>query len=636
MVFTLIKGGFESREEEAAALDVLAERTKCLRHALPHARYDQVLFHEGNLDVAARRAVLERVPGARLIDVRSAFVVPPGVRVPGAVARGEAEGSLGYRHMCNFMSTVWFDSLAAYEYAMRVDEDVCLQRFESDPFEAMAARRLVYGYGLETNEEHKETLATLPQWLEEYAQAEGLPPPSAADSKRMYFTNFFVSSPAWWRSTDARRFLAAIAASGNIYAHRWGDAPIQSAALAFYAPKGGVGHIRTSHIHVSTMDRIFADGSQKNGWYDGEMLAHPITRAFHARLLSESGSNGSLCGVNGTNSTHNASSANITNSTCIPPADAASVEDHSAGRDSCDAYNYLITQMGTQERLNFDGACEDTGWEAAAGLNSFFQASCGAVDAMTIDSFYNGLGGCWGVGAGHFLTVYDSTIDSPEPDRTMKFGKCYSFDASFLGGSPSPRCAGGGACGSIMITGSCAHMPPPSPPPSTGVCAEVATETDLRANDPPLWCFQACNGVCSEADAAICDNAYISKEGTNLVKRCAVVGNGRCVTLDTKWQGPCTVTALSPPPPVDACTEVAAAMTQLPAGTWCYQAGGSCATSYYKNARHRIIRMPRASSVVGSRTTASAACATRRGCSVAAFRRRDRWDRFAVARAGPT
>ena len=41
-----------------------------------------------------------------------------------AVVRGEVEGSLPYRHMCNFMSTVWFKQLAAYEYAMRVDEDV--------------------------------------------------------------------------------------------------------------------------------------------------------------------------------------------------------------------------------------------------------------------------------------------------------------------------------------------------------------------------------------------------------------------------------------------------------------------------------------------------------------------------------
>jgi hypothetical protein len=34
------------------------------------------------------------------------------------------EGSVAYRHMCNFMSTAWFKELAAYEYAMRVDDDV--------------------------------------------------------------------------------------------------------------------------------------------------------------------------------------------------------------------------------------------------------------------------------------------------------------------------------------------------------------------------------------------------------------------------------------------------------------------------------------------------------------------------------
>lgn len=46
------------------------------------------------------------------------------------------------------MSMVWFRALSRYEFAMRVDDDVCIQRFESNPFAILRDRDLVYGYGL--------------------------------------------------------------------------------------------------------------------------------------------------------------------------------------------------------------------------------------------------------------------------------------------------------------------------------------------------------------------------------------------------------------------------------------------------------------------------------------------------------
>jgi hypothetical protein len=39
---------------------------------------------------------------------------------------------LGYRHMCHFMSMLWFSALRQYEYALRVDEDVCVTRFPDE------------------------------------------------------------------------------------------------------------------------------------------------------------------------------------------------------------------------------------------------------------------------------------------------------------------------------------------------------------------------------------------------------------------------------------------------------------------------------------------------------------------------
>ena len=56
---------------------------------------------------------------------------------------------------CHFMSMVWFKALAKYEYAFRVDEDVCLLRLPIHQF--LAALSADYAFGLETVESHRES-----------------------------------------------------------------------------------------------------------------------------------------------------------------------------------------------------------------------------------------------------------------------------------------------------------------------------------------------------------------------------------------------------------------------------------------------------------------------------------------------
>eukprot|EP00966_Prymnesium_polylepis_P100865 2336033-Prymnesium_polylepis.2 len=121
------------------------------------------------------------------------------------------------------MSMLWFEALARYEYALRIDEDVCIQRFESNPFRTIRERGLVYGYGLQvprshrpthepfvfaliwcddhltsqTDERHEETLQTLPEWLSAYVESEKLPLPMEP-AMHIFFTNVFISRVDWW------------------------------------------------------------------------------------------------------------------------------------------------------------------------------------------------------------------------------------------------------------------------------------------------------------------------------------------------------------------------------------------------------------------------------------------------------
>jgi hypothetical protein len=318
VVFTLVRS-----EEDASGF---IESSKCLSRALSGGPpFDRVIFHEGNLPKATARRIEQHFADVahthakpRFVDAREFGAFAPNATGP----HGLDARALGYRHMCHFMSMRWFHALATYEHAMRVDVDVCVQRFVHNPFEVMREQRLVYGYGLQTQERHAETLETMPPWVASYAAAAfGIAPNSSGALdivEQIFFTNLFVSRVDWWLRCDVsspacllacgtprtwpvlpmkqssrileppslaqvRRFLGALEDSNNIFLHRWGDAPIQTAALRLLAPPTAVQRLPTDYLHVSTMNRIFSDGHETDGWADPEMLLHPIVSA-HRRL----------------------------------------------------------------------------------------------------------------------------------------------------------------------------------------------------------------------------------------------------------------------------------------------------------------------------------------------------------------
>ena len=120
-VFTLVRG--DDDFEVASFL----ERTACLQAALGESapEYDHIIFHSGKLEqgqpLAARWAsATSGLRNARIVDVREygAFNDKPAA----PLVPEDSGYSLGYHHMCHFMSMTWFKALSRYEYAMRVDQ----------------------------------------------------------------------------------------------------------------------------------------------------------------------------------------------------------------------------------------------------------------------------------------------------------------------------------------------------------------------------------------------------------------------------------------------------------------------------------------------------------------------------------
>eukprot|EP00966_Prymnesium_polylepis_P016847 388725-Prymnesium_polylepis.1 len=103
-----------------------------------------------------------------------------------------------YRHytlapQCHFMSMLWFRALRKYEYAMRVDEDVCILRLPSREL-LSTLLDADYTYGLETLESHRKTVETFNPWLAEYIKTAALEPTMPPlPTENIVFTNFFIS-----------------------------------------------------------------------------------------------------------------------------------------------------------------------------------------------------------------------------------------------------------------------------------------------------------------------------------------------------------------------------------------------------------------------------------------------------------
>jgi hypothetical protein len=219
VVFTLIMGGPDYRDYE-----IFLESIKCIRKSVaPGAHVDFIGFHEGNVQPKMQKRLADELAAEdervklRFFDVRlyGGFVLPPRtppIRYDGPHTRSGYElKHLGYRHMCRFMALLWFRALAKYEYAMRVDEDVCVYRGHTtgDLFKQLRAERAVYGYGAEVDELHMMTKFSLTPWLQDYAFNFSISPQRPPlDAFTIYFTNFFITKaprPGRPRLARARR-----------------------------------------------------------------------------------------------------------------------------------------------------------------------------------------------------------------------------------------------------------------------------------------------------------------------------------------------------------------------------------------------------------------------------------------------
>ena len=278
--------------ENACEADKLVGWLRELHATWPWMKeYDHVVLHEEDYltckeDLENKsRAWGGKVKCLNVSDIRGAFKFPYDLFTQeGGYTYPKDTRNVGYMHMCRLFSKQLFPHLwDTYDYILRIDDDNMPLTLNGDLFKEMASRKAVYGYPAELQEWHKETAETFGLWLvakmfspeEAYAQHMNevftrnqtalydLP-------RRIFFTNFFITKLSFWRQKHIQQFIDDVDKSGNIYRHRWGDAPIHYVALSLFADSCSVLPLcHVSYKHGSTGHMIENCGLmrvEKHSW----------------------------------------------------------------------------------------------------------------------------------------------------------------------------------------------------------------------------------------------------------------------------------------------------------------------------------------------------------------------------------
>lgn len=147
--------------------------------------------------------------------------------------------SLGYRHMCRFMSGEIYKNeyLKNYDWYWRIDTDsFFLDYINDDPFKTLKDNNLIYGYN-NICEDHEKVVEGLYEAGEVYMMCNGIIPKNKIEKPLMFYTNFEIANMKWFQNEGYLDLYNFIDNSGGIYLHRWGDAPIRYIGLMMLLEK---------------------------------------------------------------------------------------------------------------------------------------------------------------------------------------------------------------------------------------------------------------------------------------------------------------------------------------------------------------------------------------------------------------
>jgi hypothetical protein len=250
------------------------------RHGNAEYKYPVVIFHEGDYDAKAQRDVLMSVRASCRSLVTFRALDPGDFQVPDHIDVAKMERCIAtratpywrnkkYRMMCRWWLVHFPRYAEGYDYVMRLDDDSLIEEPIPDLFAWAAQRNLVYAsnilhvdcglccYGMreffetrypDKKNELREAFVEqeVPMRAVEFHPFRTLlsitqdPLPTIPEKLKismpvMWYNNFFITRPEFWRRPDVQKAIDAIDRDGSIFYFRWGDAPLQTLLVAMHA-----------------------------------------------------------------------------------------------------------------------------------------------------------------------------------------------------------------------------------------------------------------------------------------------------------------------------------------------------------------------------------------------------------------
>ncbi len=183
---------------------------------------DIILFHEGNISESDQSYISKNSNSKIIFKNVSKYFNNIDLTL-----KGEEKFSLGYRQMCRFnMFHIW-NEVSEYDYVLRVDEDIEINKFNPMVFEYMELKKINYMTGRFTKDTHRLTNETLPFFLKKETKINV----EKVYNHRNPYTNLYASSVKFWKQNDVQTILKKIALSDDQITNRWGDHTVQGIIL---------------------------------------------------------------------------------------------------------------------------------------------------------------------------------------------------------------------------------------------------------------------------------------------------------------------------------------------------------------------------------------------------------------------
>ena len=209
-------------------------------------KYPIVLFTDEELPLAVQQSLVAS-SSSQLRFKKVSFDIPSFLekeRIPERTTCSPHSSTVGYRHMCRFMSQQVHQLLddMGYSWHWRLDDDSILTAdIGYDVFQFMENNGKKYGF-VNTVMDGPECVKGLWEFTDRFLNR------SLGKSVfynewprgQVFYNNFEISHSSVWRSSRYRSFFEQVDREGGIYYNRWGDAAIKSIGVSLVVAESAI------------------------------------------------------------------------------------------------------------------------------------------------------------------------------------------------------------------------------------------------------------------------------------------------------------------------------------------------------------------------------------------------------------